>query len=531
MAKELTKEEKKIKSKSTGQVLEDFYISKVDKKGKNQEQIKSAALDLYLKSITDKDDAANAEMKRLQDEADAEDAKFNADLAAQREQTIAQLTPRESSKRKPPANYLTQEQVQAQNAIDEKQSKMVPIKEPEYTSAGKAGKGIREGIGSAIGYTGDVLEEYVNQPIENLPKYVGNTSNAIMEGIGGLAGQPVKLGRQEYTDIRTRFDKKEPYPTEAPEKPQPLSEQEPTPETAPAPKEALKKAYAVVFAGSRVNKNATFDNPEDAKKYYNEVIKAPKEDRTFSSMNEAANFYAKEAGTKVNKNKEFKSLKELKNYYESKGSVKGGVITLSPQEKETAQEQAERIAYGQTKKQTEDRKVLKQKLTETGKQAWAEAKKVRDAENAANKASFQKFQESTGSDRQALDAYNEYNKDQSLLKKAYNAALNRENYGAAIKIKDQISRTSANVPVEMGQRQKYFREQAPVERKSSIERETVRRKKVADDLAIFEKNKKANEIYMASNPDSTLNQPTQVKEPSDDEDSYLNFGTPFRSRR
>lgn len=528
MAKELTEEEKrKIKAKSTGQVLEDFYISKVDKKGKNQEQIKSAALDLYLKSITD-NDAAKDEMKRLQDEADAEDAVFNADIAAQREQRNTPLAPKESSKRKLPANYLTQEQVQAQNAIDEKK---VPIKEPEYTSAGKVGKGIREGIGSAIGYTGDVIEEYVNQPIENLPKYVGNTSNAIMEGIGGLAGQPVKLGRQEYTDVRTRFDKKEPYPAELPEKPQPLSEQEPTPEVAPAPKKALKKAYAVVFAGSRVNKNATFDNPEDAKKYYNEVIKAPKEDRTFSSMNEAANFYAKEAGTKVNKKKEFKSLEELKNYYESKGSVKGGVITLSPQEKETAQEQAERIAYGQTKKQTEDRKVLKQKLTETGKQAWAEAKKARDAENAANKASFQKFQESTGSDKQALDAYNEYNKDQSLLRKAYNAALQRGNYGTAIKIKDQISRTSANVPVEVGQRQKYFREQAPVERKSSIERETLRRKKVADDLAMFEKNKKANEIYMASNPDAALNQPTQVKEPSDDEDSYFDFGTPFRSRR
>lgn len=462
MAKELTEEEKKIKSKSTGQVLEDFYISKVDKKGKNQEQIKSAALDLYLKSITDKDDAANAEMKRLQDEVDAEDAKFNADLAAQREQTIAQLTPRESSKRKPPANYLSEEQVQAQNAIDEKQSKMVPIKEPEYTSAGKVGKGIREGIGSAFNYAGDVLEEYVNQPIENLPKYVGNTSNAIMEGIGGLAGQPVKLGRQEYTDVRTRFDKKEPYPAESPKKPQPLSEPEPTPEAAPAPKEALKKAYAVVFSGKKADQNKTFDTMEDAKSYY-----------------------AKQGGTK------------------------GGIITLSPQEKETAQEQSERIAYGQTNKQAEDRTALKQKLTETGKQAWAEAKKARDAENAANRANFEKFKSGVSEKDTSLAAYNEFNKSKGLLNKAYNKALARGDYEKAFNLNQEIKQRSYGVPKEMGAMRQYFTEQAPIEKQLAIEEESKRRQDIADELERQKEFRLLNERYnqsrSASNPDAAFN--------------------------
>ena len=500
MAKELTKEEieakrlaeeKKAKSKSTDQVLKDFYAAQTKKTNKSEGELKKAGSDLML--------------KKLQDEADAEDAKFNADLAAQREQTIAQLTPRESSKRKPPANYLSQEQIQAQNAVNEKQGNMVPIKEPEYTSAGKVGKGIREGIGSALNYAGDVTSEYFTEPLLNLPGSVVNTSNAAMEGVAGVAGYPVNLGRYEKLNMPTRFDKKEPYPAEAPEKPQPLSEQEPTPETAPAPKEALKKAYAVVFAGSRVNKNATFDNPEDAKKYYNEVIKAPKEDRTFSSMNEAANFYAKEAGTKVNKNKEFKSLKELKDYYESKGSVKGGVITLSPQEKETAQEQAERIAYGQTKKQSEDRKALKQKLTETGKQAWAEAKKVRDAENAANKASFGKFQEGVRSKDNALNSYNEYNKEKGLLNKAYNAALKSEDYGAALQLKQAMTRQGRGVPAEAGARMKYFEETQAEREKATIEAEEARRKKEAYDLARFEENRIANERYMASNPDAKYN--------------------------
>ena len=483
MAKELTEEEKrKIKAKSTGQVLEDFYISQVDKKGKNQEQIKSAALDLYLKSITD-NDAAKDKMKRLQDEADAEDAVFNSDLAKKREQKNTPLAPKESSKRKLPANYLTQEQVQAQNAIDEKK---VPIKEPEYTSAGKVGKGIREGIGSALNYAGDVTSEYFTEPLLNLPGSVGNISNAAMEGVAGVAGYPLNLGRYEKLNMPTRFDKKEPYPAEAPEKPQPLSEQEPTPEAAIAPKGSLKKAYAVVFSGDKKNKNQAFS-----------------------------------------------SLEEANNYYKEQGGTKGGIITLTDNKENplSAYDRASKIAYGEINDSPEYREELKQTLRGKGKQALIEAKKARELENAKNKASFQKFQESVGSDKQALDAYNEYNKDQSLLKKAYNAALQRGNYGAAIKIKDQISRTSANVPVEMGQRQKYFREQAPVERKSSIERETLRRKKEADDLAMFEKNKKANEIYMASNPDAAANQPTQVKEPSDDEDSYLDFGTPFRSRR
>jgi len=462
MAKELTKEEKRIKAKSTGQVLEDFYISQVDKKGKNKEQIKSAALDLYLKSITD-NDAAKDEMKRLQDEADAEDAVFNADLAAQREQRNTPLTTKESSKRKPPANYLTQEQVQAQNAIDEKQGNMVPIKEPEYTSAGKVGKGIREGIGSALNYAGDVTSEYFTEPLLNLPGSVGNISNAAMEGVAGVAGYPLNLGRYEKLNMPTRFDKKEPYPAESPEKPQPLSEPEPTPEAAPAPKEALKKAYAVVFSGKKADQNKTFDTMEDAKSYY-----------------------AKQGGTK------------------------GGIITLSPQEKETAQEQSERIAYGQTNKQAEDRTALKQKLTETGKQAWAEAKKARDAENAANRAKFEKFKSGVSERDDALVAYNQFNKSQGLLNKAYNKALSKGDYLAADAINTRIEEESRNVPTEMGARQQYVRERVPINRQAAIEAEAQRKKDIADELERQKSfrllNEKYNQSRSASNPDSSSNQ-------------------------
>jgi hypothetical protein len=409
-----------------------------------------------------------AGLDRLQSEANAKDAVFNANLAKQRElsnqQSSAniapQLTQRDLSQDKRttklPSNYLTQEQVQAQNEIDKK---MVPIKEPEYTEAGKVGKGIREGIGSALGYAGDFANEYFNEPLLNLPGQIGNISNAAMEGVAGFAGYPVNLGRYERMNFPTRFDKKEPYPAELPEKPQPLSEKEPTPEAEPKPKEALKKAYAVVFAGEKASKNATFDNPEDAKKYYAD-----------------------------------------------QGGTKGGVITLSPQKSETAQEQAERIAYGQSNKKAEERNALKQKLTETGRQAWAEAKKAREAENAANRAKFGKFKEDVASNKEALNAYNRYNKNQGLLNRAYNAAIQNENYGAAIKIQNAIERNAANVPAEMSQRQEFFKQQTPVEKRLAIEGEATKRKSDLDLLAKLEANRIANEKYnqsrSASNPDA-----------------------------
>ena len=473
MAKELTKEEKKIKSKSTGQVLEDFYISKVDKKGKNQEQIKSAALDLYLKSITDKDDAANAEMKRLQDEANAKDAAFNANIAAQREQTVAQLTPRESSKRKPPANYLSQEQVQAQNAIDEKQSKMVPIKEPEYTSAGKVGKGIREGIKSAIGYTGDVLEEYVNQPIENLPKYVGNTSNAIMEGIGGLAGQPVKLGRQEYTDIRTRFDKKEPYPAEAPEKPQPLSEQEPTPETAPAPKEALKNVYAVSLLG-REDKNKTFNSLKEAQDYFKAqggkgAIATFKNRRTDKKSVEALQEeYRKKYHPEKKQWRPEVLAEEAKQIEEDKRSGRYSNPQARAEEFANAK-LSERMAKKEKDIETQ---ALKKSLTEKGKEIASKAKETRLAEDKVNQGRYKKFKEDVALNAEAETAYNKYNTNQSLLKKAYNEAVKNKDYGAAFNIERISEMESAGVPFEQGARREYFKKQMPTIKKQAIERET-----------------------------------------------------------
>jgi len=327
----------------------------------------------------------------------------------------------------------------------------------------------------------------VSKDIEKFAKEYNPQKNTALVNALVDANALKKLNeRQAQPDIAPALTAQRASEASVPSVSKVAGEEDETTKPATETKEALKKAYAVVFSGDKKNKNQAFS-----------------------------------------------SLEEANNYYKEQGGTKGGIITLTDNKKSplSAYDRASKIAYGEINDSPEYREELKQTLRGKGKQALIEAKKARELENAKNKASFQKFQESVGSDKQALDAYNEYNKDQSLLRKAYNAALQKGNYGAAIKIKDQISRTSANVPVEMGQRQKYFREQAPVERKSSIERETLRRKKEADDLAMFEKNKKANESYMASNTDAVLNQPTQVKEPSDDEDSYLDFGTPFRSRR
>lgn len=386
----------------------------------------------------------------LQAQADAEDAAFNANLSKQKE-----LNP--VSKQKFPSKYLTQEQVQAQNASEENK--------PQFTEAGKFGKKIGEGIssalGSSLGYVGDVVNKYYSEPILNLPAVVGNISNAGMEAVAGAAGYPLNLGRYGKTTIpSTNFP--EEYPPESPEKPQPLSTQEPEKKVTPAPKEALKKAYAVVFSGNK------------------------------------------------DQNKTFSSLEEAKNYYAQKGGTKGGIITLSPQKNETAQEQAERIAYSQTSKQSEDRRALKQKLTETGKQAWAKAKEARDAENEANRAKFEKFKSGVSERDTALNAYNEFNKSQGLLNKAYNKALAKGNYEKAFLLNEQIKEMKAGVPKEMGARQQYFKEQAPIEKQLAIEEENKRKQDIADEFNRFKTNRLLNERYnqsrSASNPDAAANQ-------------------------
>ena len=218
MAKELTEEEKnKIKGQSTSKVLEDFYAAQKKKTGIDPRQ-----------SI----------LNSLQQQADAEDAAFNANLAKQRQQSEAQassnIAPQSTQKelnpvseQKFPSKYLTQEQVQAQNAFEENK--------PQFTEAGKFGKKIGEGVSSGLKYLfGDVAGEYLLEPTLNMPKTALDIFPATAEAVAGVAGVPLNLGRVPKINVPTSFDKPEAPPPEAPEKPQPLSTQEPEEKVTPA---------------------------------------------------------------------------------------------------------------------------------------------------------------------------------------------------------------------------------------------------------------------------------------------------------
>jgi len=153
--------------------------------------------------------------------------------------------------------------------------------------------------------------------------------------------------------------------------------------------------------------------------------------------------------------------------------------------------------------------ALKKSLTEKGKEIASKAKETRLAEDKVNQERYKKFKEDVALNAEAETAYNKYNTNQSLLKKAYNEAVKNKDYGAAFNIERISERESAGVPFEQGARREYFKKQMPTIKKQAIERETEKRKLNADYLAKIESdrllNKRYNERMIASNPDATSN--------------------------
>ena len=289
-------------------------------------------------------------------------------------------------------------------------------------------------------------------------------------------------------------------------------EENETTKPATETKEALKNVYAVRLS-KREDKNKTFNTLKEAQDYFKEqggrgAIATFKNRRTDKKSVEALQEeYRKKYHPEKKQWRPEVLAEEAKQIEEDKRSGRYS----------DPQARAENFAFGEQREATatkarnqENQKAAKARLDEGfkrsgGRSMWDDQVDARKKQDAANKASFGKFQESVRSKDRALNSYNEYNKEKGLLNKAYNAALKSEDYGAALQLKQAMTRQGRGVPAEAGARMKYFEETQTEREKATIEAEEARRKKEAYDLARFEENRIANERYMASNPDAQFN--------------------------
>lgn len=139
----------------------------------------------------------------------------------------------------------------------------------------------------------------------------------------------------------------------------------------------------------------------------------------------------------------------------------------------------------QADKRTSDLRnaALKEKIKEVRKPEYKaavqernrlanEAKRARDYEAGAG---FRSFKADNQARRDSVATLNNYNRSIGLLQQAYTQARRSGDFEKAFKLSERIQKEKANVPSEMGARQKYFEEQAIRSRNEMVEKEKLKR--------------------------------------------------------
>jgi hypothetical protein len=253
---------------------------------------------------------------------------------------------------------------------------------------------------------------------------------------------------------------------------------------------------------------------------FTERINGPREEKAKQVKAYAVSLLGRE-----DKNKTFNSLKEAQDYFKAQGG-KGAIATFKGKTTKDGeyiepQGKADEFAYGKKRealekqaRNKENQSAAQAKLDEGfkasgGRSMWDDMVDARNKENAANRSKFEKFKEGVSEKDDALVAYNQFNKSQGILSKAYNKALSNGDYGAAINLQQIMQQRGAKIPTEMGARQEYFKKLIPERKQLSIELETEKRKQDAYLLSQLEQNRLANQKYNesrnASNPDAQFN--------------------------
>jgi hypothetical protein len=288
-----------------------------------------------------------------------------------------------------------------QQLLDSGSQQVAQSPQAEFTEAGKFGKGVRGALSSAYQTTLGGVNKYVSEPLINLPGQAANVGGAIVEAGAGLLGIPYNAGRYQYYTNRGQQQKQQ-------------TENKPSTETTSASKPSTE--------------TTSTSKPE---------TKQTEEERAYSVV--FPNNYSL--------NKVFNDKKEAEDYFESMGGSKGTPGGIVGSIGKDSQKRAENVAFG---KQREDERSASLINTMNERRARAESEKK------AGNESFSKFKADVAARRSALDAYNNYNNDMSLLNKAYREAKSKKNYGTAFAIKQRINRESIGVPQEEGAKQRFF---------------------------------------------------------------------------
>lgn len=314
----------------------------------------------------------------------------------------------------------------------------------QFTSAGQAGRNVAQFGSDVIGGIGNFLTSTYNAGKNAFNKYsqqegerkynaavdaynqYAETKNLGKAGIefgAGVAGVPVDLGQSDYMSAvkysgmeKPTTDKSQPPPDRPKTIQQEMEDRFGGFENVPVKKAEQANAYSVVFTNN------------------------------------------------YNLNKVFGNQKEAQDYFESMGGSKGtpgGVIKLSGK---NSQAHAENIAFAKQREDAERmqaRQAAKERLAKSfeasgGRSMWDDAVAAREAENKANRESGAKFRADVETRRGAVDLYNNYNNQMSLLNQAYRQAKRSGDFGRAYAIKNEINAASYNVPSEDGAKQKFF---------------------------------------------------------------------------
>lgn len=358
----------------------------------------------------------------------------------------------------------------------------------KFTEAGELGKKTRSALGGAYrsaksgikrgyDYIEDVIKEYGQEPLLNLYPQAVNLTAAGTEFGMGLAGKPANLGRYPYYNIQTQFD--EPQKIEA--EPVNVEQKETQTITVSKPK-AKPNLWRVMIEGEDQTKDLFADTEEDAKYLLKQM-----------GGNGAV------AGIRIGgKNKE--EEEKLKEQYIQRASMGGKAIPSKTEEERLTRKLTE---AGATPEQR-DRYLKNLERLSSGRKAREAASKEQIAkdkerfERFKSGGSISQFASDIAAKRASEEQLNQYNKQLSTLKRAYNEARRAGDYVEQYRIGDFINSYTAGVPKEMGARQKAS-QRGIIENRNKELAEMVRRDREARIAA--ERASRANPDYQQFYPE------------------------------
>ena len=335
--------------------------------------------------------------------------------------------------------------------------------EKQFTEAGKTGQRIRGALANAYRGFNSGFTNYVQEPLLNLyPQVIANPTYAAAEAIAGALDVPLNLGRLPYYEIETEEERNNRLSQESNIK----NEEEITTITVSKPKKQLAtKLYRVMYAGKGAESSEVYETKEEAD----------------AALKKAG---GKGAVAGVNLQQKTRGGEML--------SADETEARKQKYEKQLNQSKMDKIVYDKQLKRAESPEY-KAALQERGSLA-NEAKLTKDKEAGAG---FESWRSDVEARRSSEGAINRYSQQLGLLKQAYSKASSSGDPIGALRISQAIQAFQSDVPEEMGDRKKYFEQNAVRERDVML----------AEKARLAQEEDERNRRTALANPDYTYSNP------------------------